>query len=310
MGMHTVFLRSLAGIPKAVEYRPKWVIACELVERSRTDGVKLGWLTADSLYGRCAEFRNRIATADIKYVVDIPPGLFGWTSRPEVQLAGMVVESGKTLKVPRVAPGEKEARRADQLWARGGPTHAQYRIKDTTKGPQIWDVRSTRFYARENDIPGPESTLIIARNVITNETKYFISNVIDDTPLGTLLYVAFTRWYIEHIFKESKSRVGLDHIEVRSYLAVKRHLIISAVSLLFLVEQSQRLKTDSPMWSVPQVSRMTLDGGGSPPCASPGQWGWPGQGIRARASRAACIPNWRMESRYGLKWLTRRSGGK
>jgi SRSO17 transposase len=247
-------LRSLAGVPTAVEYRPKWVIACELVERSRADGVKLGWLTADSLYGRCAEFRNRIATADIKYVVDVPSGLFGWTSRPKVQPAGMVLESGKTLKIPRVAPGEKAARRADRLWDRGGPTHAQYRIKDTTKGPQIWDVRSTRFYARENDIPGPESILIIARNVITHETKYFVSNVVDDTPLGTLLYVAFTRWYIEHIFKESKSRVGLDHFEVRSYLAVKRHLIISAVSLLFLVEQSQRLKNDSPMWSVPQVT--------------------------------------------------------
>src|ERR1700682_1036125 len=104
----------------------------------------------------------------------------------------MLLRPGKTLKVPRVAPGEKPARRVDRLWDRGGPTHAQYRVKDTTKGPQIWDVRSTKFYARENDIPGPESILMIARNVITHEIKYFVANVIDDTPLGTLLYVAFT----------------------------------------------------------------------------------------------------------------------
>jgi len=247
-------LRSLAGIPETIKYRPKWVIACELVERSRADGVKLGWLTADALYGRCADFRNRIAAAGIKYVVDMPSCLFGWTACPKVEPAGKILDNGKTLKAARVAPGEKAARRADGLWDRGGPSHAQYRVKDTTKGPQIWDVRSTRFYPRENGLPGPESLLIIARNVITHEVKYFVSNVIDDTPLGTLLYVAFTRWYIEHIFKESKGRVGLDHFEVRSYLAVKRHLIISAVSLLFLVEQSQRLKKDSSQWSVPQVT--------------------------------------------------------
>lgn len=247
-------LRLKAGIPDEVLYRPKWVIACELVERSMAAGVKLGWLTGDALYGRCADFRNRIAAAQVKYVVEIPAGLFGWTKRPKVEPAGSVLETGKTLKHARVVPGEKEARRADELWERGGPTRTRYRVKDTTKGPQVWEVRSSRFYARENHIPGPELLLIIARNVITNEIKYFLSNVIDDTALGTLLYVAFTRWHIEKIFRESKGRVGFDHFEVRSYLAVKRHLIISAVSLLFLVEQSQRLKRDSPMWTVPQVT--------------------------------------------------------
>lgn len=247
-------LRLQAGIPDEVLYRPKWVIACELVERSKAAGVKLGWLTGDALYGRCAEFRNRIAAAGVGYVVEIPTGLFGWTKSPRIEPAGTVVEAGKTLKHARVAPGEKDARRVDGLWERGGPTRTRYRVKDTTKGPQIWEVRSTRFYARENHIPGPELLLIIAKNVITREIKYFLSNVIDVTAIGTLLYVAFTRWHIEKIFRESKGRVGFDHFEVRSYLAVKRHLIISAVSLLFLVEQSQRLKKDSPLWTVPQVT--------------------------------------------------------
>jgi SRSO17 transposase len=247
-------LREQAGIPDDVLYRPKWVIACELVERSKADGVRAGWLTGDALYGRCAEFRNRISSAGVKYVVEVPKGLFGWTKRPKVEEEGTVLESGKTLKNARVAPGEKEARRADKLWERGGPTRTLFRVKDTTKGPQVWEVRWTRFHAREDDLPGPELLLVIARNVITGEVKYFLSNAIDETPIGTLLFVAFTRWHIEKIFKESKGRVGFDHFEVRTYLAVKRHLILSAVSLLFLVEQSQRLKKTSPLWTVPQVT--------------------------------------------------------
>jgi len=65
------------------------------------------------------------------------------------------------------------------------------------------------------------------------------------------LYVAFCRWFVEKVFKESKSRVGLDHFEVQNYLAVERHLILSRLSLLYLVEQTIRLKEKSPLWTVP-----------------------------------------------------------
>lgn len=247
-------LRDRAGIPDSVQYRPKWVIACELVEQSKADGVKMGWLTADALYGRCAGFRNRIASTGVKYVVEVPTSLFGWTKCPKVEAAGTVTEGGQTLKNARVTPGQREARRVDDFWKQLGRTRALYRIKDTTKGPQVWEVRWTRFHAREDDIPGAEQLLVIARNVITHETKYFLSSVTDAAVLGTILYVAFARWHVEKIFRESKGRVGFDHFEVRSYLAVKRHLILSAVSLLFLVEQTQRLQKESPLWTVPQVT--------------------------------------------------------
>jgi len=45
--------------------------------------------------------------------------------------------------------------------------------------------------------------------------------------------------------------VGLDHFEVQNYLAVERHLILSRLSLLYLVEQTIRLKEKSPLWTVP-----------------------------------------------------------
>ena len=77
--------------------------------------------------------------------------------------------------------------------------------------------------------------------------------MIDETPIGTLLFVAFSRWQIEKTFKESKNRVGYDHFEVRTYLAVTRHLILSTISLLFLVEQSLRLRKKAPGWTIPQV---------------------------------------------------------
>jgi hypothetical protein len=82
----------------------------------------------------------------------------------------------------------------------------------------------------------------VARNVLTGETKYFLSNAPTETPAEVLLHVAFSRWRIERVFEDGKGHVGLDHFEVRHYLALMRHLILSTVSFLFLMQQTLRLR--------------------------------------------------------------------
>jgi hypothetical protein len=83
--------------------------------------------------------------------------------------------------------------------------------------------------------------LIIARNVLDRaEIKYFVSNAPAGTPLKILLRVAFSRWRVERCFEDHKGEIGLDHYEGRRYLGLKRHLIISAVSYLFLARMRQR----------------------------------------------------------------------
>jgi SRSO17 transposase len=48
--------------------------------------------------------------------------------------------------------------------------------------------------------------------------------------------VAFSRWRIERLFEDSKTELGMDHFEVRNYLSIQRHLILTCVSHLFLAE--------------------------------------------------------------------------
>ncbi len=38
------------------------------------------------------------------------------------------------------------------------------------------------------------------------------------------------------MFEDSKGELGMDHFEVRRYICLKRHLIVSCVSHLFLAE--------------------------------------------------------------------------
>ena len=75
-----------------------------------------------------------------------------------------------------------------------------------------------------------------------NETKYFLSNAPDDVPLNKILCVAFSRFHIEHLFREAKTAVGLDEFQVRQYRPLMRHLILSTLSVLFLAEETEKLR--------------------------------------------------------------------
>ena len=61
-----------------------------------------------------------------------------------------------------------------------------------------------------------------------------------------LLLVAFSRWKVERCFEDHKGEVGLDHYEGRSWLGLRRHLILSSVSYLFLARVHQELRGEKP----------------------------------------------------------------
>lgn len=234
--------REKAGIPEYVVYRPKWRIALDLLERSIRNGVGFKYLTADEAYGCCGAFRRRVAEWGLCYMVEIPCSTTGWTRCPPVLGPKDYTGIGRRRTRETLAPEVPASRRVDRFWKRGGPSWKALHIKDTGKGPVVWEVRTTRFFPWENGAPGAEGWLVIARNVLDGEVKYFLSNAPADTPIETLLAVAFSRWRIERLFEDAKGQIGLDHFEVRRYLPLIRHLILSMVSLLFLAKETDRLR--------------------------------------------------------------------
>jgi SRSO17 transposase len=64
--------------------------------------------------------------------------------------------------------------------------------------------------------------------------KCFLSSAPAETRVQTLLLVAFSRWRVERCFEDQKQEVGLDQWEGRRWLGLKRHLILTSVSYLFL----------------------------------------------------------------------------
>lgn len=236
-----------AGIPDEVVYRPFYEIALDEVRGTLEQGVRLDWISADERYGRVKAFLEGLETLGRRYVLEVPVNLTGWTVPPRI-LTEEPEEPGKGRPrlFPRLADDAPRARTVEHLASHAHAFRTQpwipYHIKDTDKGPEIWEAKAVPFYQNRDGLPFGPLWLIVARNVLDGEIKYFISNAAPGTPLEVLLWVAFSRWHVERCFEDEKGEIGMDHFEVRRYPAVRRHLIVSVVSHLFLVLQRRRLR--------------------------------------------------------------------
>ena len=182
----------------------------------------------------------------------------GCESRRSCTKARKTRERGRPKRYPRLAVGyhSSEVRNLakyspvfrKQSWQR-------YRIKDTDKGPEVWEVKWAVFWRKdENGLPTRRHCLIVARNVLTGEVKYFLANRVPGernpvtgkyVTLRWLLRVAFGRWSIESCFREGKEELGMDHYEVRGWRCVHRHFYVTQLSHLFCARVRQEYDNSS-----------------------------------------------------------------
>jgi SRSO17 transposase len=237
-----------AGIPDEVVYRPKWKIGLELFDRARGNGVVFEWLTFDEGYGAKPEFLRELHARKQRFVGEVPTTFTGWIHAPRVTERPFRRGRGRGRKTPRIVAGRRRAigvgnmlkyspELRDQEWVR-------YRIRDGEKGPMIWEAKHVWITVKdENRLPGMSLHLVVARNVLDlTEIKFFVSNAPAETSVQTLLLVAFSRWRVERCFEDQKQEVGLDQWEGRHWLGLKRHLILTSVSYLFLARVREKLR--------------------------------------------------------------------
>jgi SRSO17 transposase len=236
-----------AGIPDDVVYRPKWKIALGLLDRATRNGVRFGWLTFDAGYGMHSDFMTSLDDRGVLYVGEVPEHLPGWTRPPPVMLKEHASRNPtghpRTFPRTKVLPGDMHKAKSVGSLTRRSPAFGSqpwvtFHVKDDSHGPVVWEAREATFFLRSGGknvgVPTWAHRLLVARNVLTKEIKYFVSNAPRSVPLETLLKIAFTRWVVERCFEDAKGELGLSDFEVRNYTSLMRHLILTAVSFLFL----------------------------------------------------------------------------
>lgn len=232
-----------AGIPDDMVHQTKWRLALDLHQQAQGHGVRFAWIAADSFYGRPVEFHLELSRRGQLYVVEVPCDFWGWSHQPELLLKAHHGTLAPKLKQQNPPLRKVEHLASHALTFRKQPWESLL-IKDGEKGPVVWQAKAARLYLKDHQgLPTRPHKLIVARNVQNpSEVKYFVSNAPENTPLTTLLAVAFTRWHVERCFQDKKTELGMDQFEVRNYTSLMRHFTLTAVSFLFLARTHDALK--------------------------------------------------------------------
>ncbi|HEV8176057.1 MAG TPA: IS701 family transposase [Gemmatimonadales bacterium] len=220
-----------AHIPEEITYRSKWLIALEQIQRAVANGVRFDWLTFDEWYGGKPELLFLLEEMGMNYVCEVPKSFMCWPTMPKYN----------SLQAPFAA------KRVENAATYGKPFRAQswqtVQLARETLPPQTWKIKAAQVHLQRDGRPTDRTYwLIVARNLETGAVKYFLSNAPPKTALKTLLKVAFCRWNVEHAFRLTKTEIGLGHFEGRSWKGLLRHMILCQAVMLFVAEQTTRLR--------------------------------------------------------------------
>jgi SRSO17 transposase len=224
-----------AGIPDDVGYRPKWRIAADQVESAIGNGVRFAWVTFDEDYGKAPAFWFELDRLGQRAIGEVPANFHCWPSWPRYRSKQAAHASKRVDNVCRFSPAFRE-----REWKR-------VHVKDTTRGPMIWEIKAARVHLVDSSTNPSQPTdrqywLIVARNPSTKEYKYFVSNAPKKAKLDDMLRVAFARWHVEMWFERAKQETGFGAFEVRTYQSLIRHWLCSRMAMYFLAAQTERLR--------------------------------------------------------------------
>ena len=236
-----------------------------MIDQALADGITVKAWTFDEFYGRDGKFLDGLDERRQAFVGEVAPNVTCWLSKPQVQRKPSPNKNGRPRKHPRLAARNATPYEVQNL-ARYSPGFTQqqaqqYRVRDSHKGPEIWEVRWHVAYRKTHTdkLVSNQCTLLVAKNVRTGEIKYPLSNRVPQRNGWTvreLLRIAFARWKVEACFREAKEELGWDHFECRGWGCVHRHLIVTIVAQLFCARVRQRLSRSEV---VTEAERLTLE---------------------------------------------------
>ncbi|WP_018252752.1 IS701 family transposase [Salinispora mooreana] len=245
--------RTASKVPDAERYRPKRLMALDMLDELAQWGLRPPLLTADAGYGQVAEFRQGLTERGIGYIVATTSST---TAQPgdaqpvEVPYAG--VGPHPTPRYPQPARSLKHLALTHGADA---TTLVRWRARLPTpdRDPdQPAGELSGHFFAlrvrpagravrrgphRGDDGVLPECWLLVQWPPGQDEpSDYWLSDLPAGTPLAELVRLAKSRWRIEHDYRELKTALGLDHFEGRSWTGWHRHVTLTAAAHLFLTQ--------------------------------------------------------------------------
>jgi SRSO17 transposase len=227
--------RREAGIPDDKHHQPDWQIAIDLLAEALGNGMGFSWITFDEGFGKVPAFWLSLDALGLRTVGEVPANFRCWPTSPQYDSLQGPFASKEVQNVVRHSPAFYQ-----QDWQK-------IKVKDTTRGKQVWCAKAARVQLVDGDGRGSFPTdrrywLIFAKNAKTDEVKYFVSNAPGNAKIEDILRAGMSRWHVEKWFERAKQLAGFGKFEVRKYVGLIRHWLCSRIAMYFLAEQTTRLR--------------------------------------------------------------------
>jgi len=205
--------RLAAHIPEAVRFATKPELGQRMIERTKSAGLPIRWVVADTVYGHSPDLRLFLEKQGYAYALAVPS--------TEV----VCVQTRTGLLLSDVASIAHQALRVRE-WHRLSQSLG-------TKGERLFDWARLPV-VQAGSVDGCHWLLMRRCLDDPNELAYYLVWAPPETPLSTMVQAVGARWHIEEDLQAGKA-LGLDHYEVRSYLGWYRHITLVLLASAFLV---------------------------------------------------------------------------
>ncbi len=215
------------GVPKEIKFCTKAQLGLEMIREAKQREMPYAFIGMDTHYGQQPWLLSALEADDECYIADIPCDTRVWQQRPLTEIPKRKGTRGRPPTKRKLVKGEPapiEVREiasslSESAWQR------EY-VRDTQRG-ELWTrIACLRIYPVRDELPGPETWLIIRENETDNKLKYQFCNATKQTPFARLAYMSHSRYWIERAIQSAKGEAGLDEYQVRGWRGWHHHMTL------------------------------------------------------------------------------------
>lgn len=203
--------RLKAGVPADLTFKTKPEMALDMIKNAN---IPYRWMAGDSVYGDYTDIRTFLEEERKNYVLSVSGKAYVWIGYAQKSIKSII----ENLPVDG--------------WT-------EMRCGAGSKGERLFDWQTVKI--NPGATAGFERSLLVRRSKTkSDELRAYLCFAPIGTELRKFAEVAGQRWTVETCFKESKSYVGLDQYECRSYDGWYKHITMACLALAFLTVLSYK----------------------------------------------------------------------
>ena len=225
------------GVPKDVKFQTKAQLGLSMIRDAQQRGMPYAWIGMDAHYGQQPWLLAALEADDECYIADIPANTRVWQNCPQTEIPKRRGNRGRLptkRKLVKAQPQPIEVRHLAcalerSIW------HQEY-VRHTERG-ELWTrIACLRVYPVRDELPGPQTWLVLREDEAENRRKYQFTNAAPDTSFTRLAEMSHSRYWIERAIQDAKGEVGLDEYQLRGWRGWHHHMTLVLLAMLFLLE--------------------------------------------------------------------------